>query len=332
MTFPWARALRAAILGAAGSGIVLAGSMATGRLDLGAPVVAAVTSAPVGVPVRASTLVCPGPETEGLAGVSAVPGGTTTVTAVSAPTAVLRDLVNSAGGELLARTLPEGPVLGTVSERGRSITGSLTGNVSAEVSGSEGLAPGLAAVQTWLRADSDDRALIATACQVPRDSHWLLAGAGDTTRRERLVVANPGGNTLTVDVTVFGAQGPVATTSNSRLAVPPRGRTVVLLDAIAPGEQSPAIHVVSTGGGGRGRAARLVDRWSGRPRQRRRRVDSASCDRTGHRRGPRIRARHGAGARARQRRGGGADSSAHRGRAGPLAAGQRRAGSGRCGP
>lgn len=258
MTFPWARAVRAAILAAAGSGIVVAGSMATGQVVAGAPVVAAITSAPSGVPVRASTVVCPGPETEGLAGVSAVTGGTTTVTAASAPTTVLHGLVNPSSGELAARTLPDGPALGAVTERGRSITGSLTGNVSAEVSGSEGLAPGVAALQTWLRTDSDDRALIATPCQVPRDSHWLLAGAGDTTRRERLVVANPGGNTLTVDVTVFGRQGPVTTTSNSRLAVPPRGRTVVLLDAIAPGEQSPAVHVVSTGGVV---AAVLQDSW-----------------------------------------------------------------------
>ncbi|HMT31561.1 MAG TPA: DUF5719 family protein [Dermatophilaceae bacterium] len=248
MSVPWVRILRAAGAGAVAGGIVFAGSAASGQVHFGAPVVAAAPSTPVGIPVRTASLVCPGPETEGLAGVPAVAGGTTTVLAATAPAAAVQGMVTPAAGQLSTRGLPDGPEIGTSTERGRTISGTLSGNASASITGADGLAPAMAGLQTWLRTDSDDRALIATACQVPRDSHWLLAGAGETTRRERLVIANPGANTLTVDVTVYGRQGIIAATSSSRLAVPPRGRTVVLLDAIAPGEASPAVHVVASGG------------------------------------------------------------------------------------
>lgn len=258
MRLPWMRIVRAGALGAAGGGIVLAASLSSGQVQLGALGAAAAESRPTGSPVRTASLVCPGPETEGLAGVPPVTGGTTTILAASAPTAILSGLVPPGAGRLSARVLPDGPVLGSVTERGRNVTGTISGNTGADVSGVDGLAPGVAGLQTWLRTDSDDRALIATACQVPRESHWLLAGAGETTRRERLVVVNPGANTLTVDVTVHGRQGIIAATSGSRLAVPPRGRTVVLLDAIAPGEPSPAVHVVASGGVV---AAVLQDSW-----------------------------------------------------------------------
>lgn len=162
--------------------------------------------------MRTASLVCPGPETEGLAGVPAVAGGTTTVLAATAPAAAVQGMVTPAAGQLSTRGLPDGPEIGTSTERGRTISGTLSGNASESITGADGLAPAMAGLQTWLRTDSDDRALIATACQVPRDSHWLLAGAGETTRRERLVIANPGANTLTVDVTVYGRQGIIAAT------------------------------------------------------------------------------------------------------------------------
>ena len=151
MSVPWVRILRAAGAGAVAGGIVFAGSAASGQVHFGAPVVAAAPSTPVGIPVRTASLVCPGPETEGLAGVPAVAGGTTTVLAATAPAAAVQGMVTPAAGQLSTRGLPDGPEIGTSTERGRTISGTLSGNASASITGADGLAPAMAGLQTWLR-------------------------------------------------------------------------------------------------------------------------------------------------------------------------------------
>jgi len=61
-------------------------------------------------------------------------------------------------------------------------------------------------------------------------------------------VANAGANSVTVDIQVHGSSGPIASVNGARVAVPPHGRVGVLVDAIAPGEATPAVHVTATGG------------------------------------------------------------------------------------
>lgn len=61
-------------------------------------------------------------------------------------------------------------------------------------------------------------------------------------------MANAGANPVTVDIQVHGASGPIASVNGARVAVPPHGRVGVLIDAIAPGEASPVVHVTATGG------------------------------------------------------------------------------------
>ena len=124
----------------------------------------------------------------------------------------------------------------------------MSGAAAGEVSATGSLAVGLAALQTGLRREGDERGLQSVACQAPRSEVWLLAGGGAPTRRERLVVANAGANPVTVDIQVHGASGPIASVNGARVAVPPHGRVGVLIDAIAPGEASPVVHVTATGG------------------------------------------------------------------------------------
>ncbi len=254
MTTPsraWVRVIRplSVVGGAAAATVAL--TIAPWQIVVGDPATGAPSTAasPHLVPLRAASLHCPGPETEGLAGVPPVTGGTTMVYAATAPAAALDNVALADGPGVLAVTAtPPGGPLGQTTSRGAVVTTGLTGSVAGEVAATGSLASGLAALQTWTKLDSDDRGLVATPCLAPSSEMWLIAGGGEPTRRERLVVANPGGNAATVDVSVFGVSGAIAAQGGSRLAVPPRGRSVVLLDAIAGGEASPVVHVVASGG------------------------------------------------------------------------------------
>lgn len=203
----------------------------------------------VAAPVSETVLDCPGPETEGISGLEPVTGEAVTVFAATAPVVALTGVATVSGpGSLTAQSHPSGAALATSSTRGSVISGALSGSSTAAVTGLGGLAAGVAALQTGLRRDGDERGLQAVTCQTPRSDVWLLAGGGAATRRERLVVSNSGANALSVDVQVLGASGPVPSISGSRVAVPPHGRVGVLIDALAPGEPSPAVHVTASGG------------------------------------------------------------------------------------
>jgi hypothetical protein len=94
----------------------------------------------------------------------------------------------------------------------------------------------------------DQRGLGLSACGRPSAESWLLAGGGEAGRQERLVLTNPGENPVTVDLTLHGIAGPVASPNGKGVVVPSRGRVTVLLDSIAGAERSPAVHVAAEGG------------------------------------------------------------------------------------
>ncbi len=220
---------------------------------------ASVTPRVTDEPVRSAAVTCPGPETEGIAGVAPVPGAPTTVLAAAAPQEALFGLPTAATEDaaLTVRTLPDGSTPAATTVRGTTVTASLSGPTSAEVSATGPLAAGLSALQTTLRRDGDDRGLQTLLCSAPTASAFLLGGGADTTRRERLVVANPGRNPVTVDVVVYGAKGPLAA-PGPRLRVPAEGRVGLLLDSLATGERAPAVQVVVAGGAV---TAVLEDSW-----------------------------------------------------------------------
>ncbi len=258
MSGPWWRLARVLLVVGAGAGLVVGAQSLPQTIALGATVAEPSAATAGEVPTRHTLLACAGPETEGIASVPAVSGGTTTVTAALPPAAALAGIAISPDpGTLTLTAQPSGTVLGTAPTRAGALTGPVSGASIAEAQATGSLAAGLAGLQSWIRRDSDDRALEVSACAVPRAEHWLLAGGGDSTRRERLVLANPGANALTVDVEVFGAAGRVGAV-NSRLSVGPHARTALLVDAIAPGEVAPAVHVVASGGLV---TAILEDRW-----------------------------------------------------------------------
>jgi hypothetical protein len=110
------------------------------------------------------------------------------------------------------------------------------------------MAAGLAAAQSWLVPSGDQRSLGGASCAPPGAEFWILAGGGAPGRQERLVLTNPGGNAVTVDVTLHGEKGAVSSPSGKGIVVPAHGRTAFLLDSISGDLVSPAIHLVADGG------------------------------------------------------------------------------------
>lgn len=100
--------------------------------------------------------------------------------------------------------------------------------------------------------------MFTVACRPAAASSWLIAGGAEPGRRERLVLSNPGPNPVTVDLRVLGAKGPVQSPSGLGLVLGGYARKVVLLDAIAGSERSPAVQVTAQGGEV---AAVLTDTW-----------------------------------------------------------------------
>jgi hypothetical protein len=240
--------VRAGAAVVAGVGLTYAAMEVPWTTSLGGDVAATSAATATVAPVTSAVLSCPGPETEGLTGVPAV-AGETTVLATSPPAQVLQGVdVAGTTGTLAVTADPAGTQVGTSDARGGLVQGPLTGASVGHVTGTGALAGGLAALQTTVTTEGDDRAAVATSCQAPRPELWLVAGGGGTTRRERVVLTNPGANTVTADVTVLGSSGSLPSANGQNVAVPPRGRTSLLVDALVGPETTPVVHVVAAGG------------------------------------------------------------------------------------
>ncbi len=244
----WVGVVRALAVVAVGAGLVVGASRVPGVAQLAPVASAAAPGLPEVRPVSSASLTCPGPETEGLAGVPSA-GGTTTVLAATAPTTTLGGVSPVDGpGRLQVTTASTGASVATTTQRSGALGEVVTGASAVQVSASGSLAPGAAALQTWVKGSGDGRALVATPCLAPRADLWLVGGGGQSTRRERIVLANPGANPVTADVAVLGTDGELQTSGGRDVSVPPRGRTVLLLDALVGAEATPVVHVTTTGG------------------------------------------------------------------------------------
>ncbi|MDF2146444.1 DUF5719 family protein [Knoellia sp. p5-6-4] len=249
---------RTVLAAGAGAGLVYAAMQAPGAVALG-PSGNADTSTDGGMStVRSAALVCSGPEMKGLAGLGDLPVDVT-VAASAAPVRVLTGLaLPKEEGAFVLTGLDGGSVRARTTARGLVATTPLSEAAPVMVRGQQSMAPGLAATQSWLVPDGDNRSLGMTPCGQPSADAWLVAGAGAAGRQERLVLTNPGENPVTVDLTLHGAEGAVESPVGKGVVVPSRGRTVVLLDSISGAEASPVVHVVAQGGVVH---AVLNDRW-----------------------------------------------------------------------
>jgi hypothetical protein len=240
--------VRTCLVALAGIGIVVAATHSEGALALGSGAVADQASGAATTPVRSSSLVCPGPELKGLQGVD----DADLPVRLAAAAAPLRTLTGTqpapAAGKLGLTRMPSGALAAPLTARGATLSTDLAKAAGVLVSGTESMAPGIAAAQGWLVPSGDLRSLGGAPCTQPGAEFWILAGGGDPGRQERLVLTNPGGNPVSVDATLTGADGAVSSPNGKDIVVPAHGRTSFLLDSISGDLANPVVHVVAEGG------------------------------------------------------------------------------------
>jgi hypothetical protein len=207
---------------------------------------------PAAVPLESAALVCPGPETVGVRGADAekpaTPPSAALVVAAAAPDTVRPAGVGGSGGTI---TLGRDAGALTAERTGSAALlthTSTTAAASVPVLAAGATAPGLVAEQLTLTTHGDERGASSATCLAPSDDQWLVGGGTDVGRRGRLVLANPHDAAADVTVDVLTADGAVARTPGSTVAVAPHSRVVLLLDALAAKATSPVVHVRSTGG------------------------------------------------------------------------------------
>jgi hypothetical protein len=240
--------VRASLTGLAGAALVVGAMHAQGALALGDQRASSGRTEGSTSTVRGASLTCPGPELKGVPGVPDLPVGAR-VGAASAPLRALTGTTPAAQpGQLVVSGMPAGTSATPVTTRGSNAVTDLDSSSGALVTGTWSMAPGLAAVQTWLVPSGDRRALVSTPCTMAQAESWIMAGGGSPGRQERLVLTNPGGNPVSVDVTLVGPDGPVSSPIGRGIVVPAHGRTAFLLDSISGSMTSPMVHVVAQGG------------------------------------------------------------------------------------
>jgi hypothetical protein len=254
------RAARVGALVAVAAGIAIGAAKVPGTVELapargqaGLPEVSSVL-------VEEAALVCPGQQRLGATGLRNV-AGDVRVAASPAPADTLRaaGLTPARGaGRVDLESGPNGTVVATGATIDGLVSAAVRDTPPVIARATAALAPGLMATQTWRHTGEDDRGLVVTPCSLPAADAWLVGGGAGASRTERLVVSNPGANAVTVAFDVFGRSGPVATAEGRSVSVPPRDRVVVSLDALAPDEAAPAVHVIATGGVV---SAVLSDQW-----------------------------------------------------------------------
>lgn len=119
---------------------------------------------------------------------------------------------------------------------------------SFAVTGQGALAPGLAAEQSLLTQSVDFRGLSTAECTAPRREHWFVGGSAEVGRRGRLILANPTDVPAVVDVELWDEAGPIDAPGTQDVGVPARSQRILLLDALAAGSVTTAVHVQSSQG------------------------------------------------------------------------------------
>ena len=243
--------VRAAMLVAVGAGLILGATSLPAPVDLARGTASDTLTPPSADPVTLNRAICPGPEAIGVQGLRGSSSQTVSVGAASAPAAALTPGSGGSRGSgslTISGLPPGGGGAAPATVRGRVISGQVSAARSVLVSGTGAMAPGTAATQwSWTRTGTR-RALVTAACLPATASSWLVGGGAGPGRLEHLVLANPGSNPVTVDLGILGVGGRIESPDAKGLVVAGRGRTVILLDAIAGSEPSPVVQVTAHGG------------------------------------------------------------------------------------
>lgn len=119
----------------------------------------------------------------------------------------------------------------------QSLTTPPTGRALAQVG---------AAVSAQVKS-ADLSGFAASACQPATAQSWLVGGSAATGSNDLVLLANPGVVAATVQLTVYGLDGPQIPPGGGDVIVPPRTQRVIPLAGLALGTASPVVRVVSEG-------------------------------------------------------------------------------------
>lgn len=245
------RLLAVVVAGGALVGVATASDVTFGTAQAGPgdPVTATVGADPAAYPDEV-VLACPGTEPDLTAG--------TSVRVVAAPPEVFGEgpVPTGAPALELARVGDGGVDTAPADAQGR-LSAALDDGSWGRVRARGEQAPGVAAAQLSTSPEAGARGWALTPCTEPSDVVHLVGGGEGAGRVELVVVTNPSADPVTVDLEVFGEDGEVATVGGSGLVLPPHGRLVQRLEALAPDARHPVVRVVAQGGP---MTAHLVDR------------------------------------------------------------------------
>jgi len=225
---------------AATAGVAAVGAAVVGA-GLAAPTIGAARPEPVTsvVPVASTELVCPEP--------GAAPGSRVLVAA-----AAMTGLPGQEGAglaEIVDVPEPLTPVA-TLPGPGRTTALNVVGEGSPPVAirATGSVAPGILAAQVGRTFEGQGRGLTSAACLAAGSSWWFMGGGAVLGQLTRIVLVNPESSPALVDVTVYGADGPVDLPSTRGIALPSRSQSVLRLDRLIPGVAAGAVHVTASSG------------------------------------------------------------------------------------
>lgn len=121
------------------------------------------------------------------------------------------------------------------------------------------LAPGLALDQFTLGTGNGTRGLGAMRCVAAGADQWFVGGGAGVGRTGTVLLANPEDSPATVDVVLWGPDGPLPAPAGRGVLVPARGQASVAFSDLAPGVLDFVVHIETRSGRV---AAAIFDRQS----------------------------------------------------------------------
>ncbi len=106
----------------------------------------------------------------------------------------------------------------------------------------------LSGAQVQAASEGDFVGLTAGDCGVVSGDLWLAGGSTSVGRTTLLTLSNPTEVPATVNLELFGENGPITAPGTSGIVVPANGQRVISLAGFQPDVESPVVHLTSSGG------------------------------------------------------------------------------------
>ncbi|MFC0247551.1 DUF5719 family protein [Citricoccus parietis] len=104
------------------------------------------------------------------------------------------------------------------------------------------------AVSLYSATDGDLAGTDASSCLAPAHEHWLTGMTTTVGSTSILVLSNPSASASTVDLTLYGADGPVEAPGTAGIVLAPGQTRSIVLGGMAPDEEHLAVQVRAQGG------------------------------------------------------------------------------------